>query len=208
MNHKGVCALWFTTLLFVSGPTFGQSCDLPIHKDGFEFSHVSTYNDPTISGATDDGRNFTRVPGMGLDWLDLNLTFNLSTNAVKLRIADPSDELFGLRYASLGEVNRLLGEFYDLPLGVRAGTEIGMAFIENFGEGIVTEGVHIVIGFFPRADLISTTEQQLVSYDCLQNQSARAGGFITPNDVSQFGAILQRKIALDDIRFRFAGKHK
>jgi hypothetical protein len=182
-----VCAIWFTTLLFVSGSSFGQTCGLLIHKDSFETPDISTYNDPSISGATDDGRNFTRVESTGLDWLDLTITFNLSYNTVNQRIADPSDELFGLRYAIGIEVHDfLLSSVYQLPsTGVVAGAEAGMAFIESFGEGISVEGVHFVIGFLRITT--SLFVQLSVSYDCPQNQSSTDQGKLAPTDVSQFG---------------------
>lgn len=82
------CAIWFATLLLVSGSSYGQTCGSTILEDGFEISNISTYKDPSISGATDDGMNFTRVENTGLDWLDLTITFYLSFNTVKQRIAE------------------------------------------------------------------------------------------------------------------------
>ena len=186
-THMSVCAIWFTSLLFVSGSSFGQTCGLMIHKNGFETPDISTYNDPSISGATDDGMNFTRIESTGLDWLDLTITFNLSVNTVSQRIADPLDELFGLRYATAEELQFfLLKLVYQLNvIDLVAGVEPGMAFIESFGEGISVDGVHLVIGFHSNSN--GGYIQQSVVYDCPQNQSITAQGALSTTDVSQFG---------------------
>jgi len=175
------------TLLIASGPSFGQTCGSLIHRDGFELPKVSTYNDPSISGATDDGMNFTRIESTGLDWLDLTITFNLSINTVSQRIANPLDELFGLRYATAEEVQFFLLQLvYQLRvIDVVAGVEPGMAFMESFGEGLNAGGVHFVIGFHPASN--GPYIQQSVVYDCPQNQSVTAQGAVATTDVSQFG---------------------
>lgn len=177
----------FTTLLFASGSSFGETCGFLIHKDSFENPNISTYNDPSISGATDDGMNFTRIESTGLDWLDLTITFDLSVNTVNQRIADPSDELFGLRYATAEEAQGFLLQLvYQLrAIDVVAGADTGMAFIESFGEGISVNGVHIVIGFHPSSNGFYL--QQSVAFDCPQNQTTTAQGALAPTDVSQFG---------------------
>ena len=187
MNTKLVCAICFTTLLSVSGSSFGETCGRLIHKDSFEASNISTYNDPSISGATDDGMNFTRIESTGLDWLDLTITFNLSVNTVSQRIADPSDELFGLRYATAEEAQGFLLQLvYQLrAIDVVAGADTGMAFIESFGDGISLNGVHIVIGFHPSSNGFYL--QQSVAFDCPQNQTTTAQGPLLTTEVSQFG---------------------
>lgn len=182
-----VCAICFTTSLFVSGSSFGETCGLMILEDGFEPTNITTYNDPSISGPTDDGMNFTRIESTGLDWLDLTITFNLSVNAVRQRIADPRDELFGLRYPTPEELQYLLLQLvYQLKvIDVVAGVEPGMAFMESFGQGLSVNGVHFVIGFHPNTN--GGYIQQSVVYDCPQNETVTAQGAVATTDVSQFG---------------------
>lgn len=174
-------------MLFVSGSSFGETCGTVIHEDGFEISDISTYNDPSISGATDDGMNFTRIESTGLDWLDLTITFNLSVNTVNQRIADPNDALFGLRYATAVELQYFLLQLvYQLKvIDVVEGVEPGMAFLESFGEGLSVGGVHIVHGFHPNTN--GGYIDQSVAYDCTLNQSITAQGALATTDVTQFG---------------------
>lgn len=181
-------------MLLVSGSCFGETCGSMIHKDSFETPNITTYNDPSISGATDDGMNFTRIESTGLDWLDLTITFNLSFNSVNNRIADPTDKLFGLRYATTLEVHQvLLSSVYQLPLAsVVTGVEPAMAFIENFGKGLIAEGIHFAIGIHP---IGGRSFAQSVIYDCPQNQSATAQEEINPADfISFWGHFLVREI--------------
>ena len=196
MNTKLlVCTICFATLLSISGSSFGETCGFLIHNDGFEHPNISTYNDPSIGGATDDGMNFTRIESTGLDWLDLTITFNLSVNTVSERIADPSDELFGLRYATVEEIQFfLLKSVYQLRvIDVVEGAEPGIAFMESFGEGLNSEGVHLVIGYHPASNGLYI--QQSVVYDCPQNQSITAQGALATTHVSQFGgSFLVREI--------------
>jgi len=189
-----VRATGLTLLLFVSGPSFAETCGSVIHEDSFEIPIVTTYNDASINGATDDGMNFTRIESTGLDWLDLTITFNLSYTTVKQRIADPSDELFGLRYANAYELHTLLfASVYQLPgIGEVPGADPGMAFMENFGEGLINLDQHFVIGFHT---LGNGPFRESISYDCTLNQSVTAQGALVPTDASQFaGSFLVRAI--------------
>lgn len=93
-------------------------------------------NDPGISGPTDDGNNLTQDTLTGLTWLDLTITTSLSVNDILPRLADPTDELFGFRYATPDDMNTMLINYGFTNSGnsTVSGTATAAAFIGDFGD--------------------------------------------------------------------------
>jgi ribosomal protein L29 len=192
-------ALIFVLLLFVSGSLFAEYCGPPaLFASGFEDSAITTYNDPRISGPTGDGRNFTRVPSTGLDWLDLTITLDLSTNEVAARLINASDELLGLRYASSSEINLLLAA-YGLPSsGILTGTDLAMAYVGDLGMGAQSENFFASYGIWPINPELS--QKKTVNYECTENITKTGPGGLLPTSSSfDQGSFLVRPMPLPGV---------
>jgi len=176
------------------GDLLATQCDAPsLFASRFEPASPVTYNDPAISGPTDDGRNLTRIEATNLDWLDLTVTFGLSTDEVALRLEDGSDELFGFRFASASEIVDLK-TFFGLPnVGEVPGTAVGRALIEALGLGGASKTAFSVSGIWPINPELS--QRTSVTYDCIEDVSRTGvGGFPPDINLATTGSFLVRPI--------------